>query len=75
MLLGWLCGGWVMAKSGHVAGSGQADGFSASFLEAKQVTASIYLHQCLPEIDALARVITSGGAPVLAMDPDWLTRH
>jgi len=75
MLLGWLCGGWVMAKSGHVAGSGQADGFSASFLEAKQVTARIYLHQCLPEIDALARVITSGGAPVLAMDPDWLTRH
>ena len=75
MLLGWLCGGWVMARSGHVAASGSADGFSPAFLEAKQVTADIYLHQCLPEIDALARKIMAGGTPVLAMDPDWLTRH
>ena len=75
MLLGWLCGGWVMARSGHIAASGSADGFSPSFLQAKQVTADIYLHQCLPEIDALARKITSGGDPVLAMDPDWLMRH
>ena len=75
MLLGWLCGGWVMAKSGHVAASGTADGFSPAFLAAKAVTADVYLHQCLPEIDALARKITSGGSPVLAMDPDWLTRH
>ena len=75
MLLGWLCGGWMMAKSGHVAASGAADGFSPAFLEAKQVTADIYLHQCLPHIDALARKITSGGDPVLAMNPDWLTRH
>ena len=75
MLLGWLCGGWVMARSGHIAASGSADGFSPAFLEAKQVTADIYLHQCLPEIDALARKIMAGGTPVLAMDPDWLTRH
>ena len=75
MLLGWLCGGWMMAKSGHVVASGAADGFSPAFLEAKQVTADIYLHQCLPHIDALARKITSGGDPVLAMNPDWLTRH
>ena len=75
MLLGWLCGGWMMSKSAHVAASGTAEGFSPAFLEAKQVTADIYLHQCLPHIDALARKITSGGDPVLAMDPDWLTRH
>ncbi|MGB0162977.1 MAG: acyl-CoA dehydrogenase C-terminal domain-containing protein, partial [Candidatus Puniceispirillaceae bacterium] len=62
-------------RSGHIAASGSADGFSPAFLEAKQVTADIYLHQCLPEIDALARKIMAGGTPVLAMDPDWLTRH
>ena len=75
MLLGWLCGGWVMAKSGAVAASAETDGFSESFLAAKAVSADIYLHQCLPQIDALARKIISGGDPVLAMDPDWLTRH
>ena len=75
MLLGWLCGGWVMAKSGAVAASAETDGFSESFLAAKAVSADVYLHQCLPQIDALARKIISGGDPVLAMDPDWLTRH
>jgi alkylation response protein AidB-like acyl-CoA dehydrogenase len=75
MMLGWLCGGWVMAKSGHVVATGKTDGFSQSFLNAKRVTADIYLLQCLPELEALAHVITSGGDAVLAMDPDWLTRH
>ena len=75
MMLGWLCGGWVMARSGHVVATGNAKGFSESFLSAKRVTADIYLQQCLPELETLARVITSGGDAVLAMDPDWLTRH
>ena len=75
MMLGWLCGGWVMAKSGHVVATAQADGFSQSFLNAKRVTADIYLLQCLPKLEALAHVITTGGDAVLAMDPDWLTRH
>ena len=75
MMLGWLCGGWVMARSGHVIATGKAKDFSESFLSAKRVTADIYLQQCLPELETLARVITSGGDAVLAMDPDWLTRH
>ena len=64
-----------MARSGHVVATGEAKGFSESFLSAKRVTADIYLQQCLPELETLARVITSGGDAVLAMDPDWLTRN
>jgi len=75
MMLGWLCGGWVMARSGHVVATGKAEEFSQSFLDAKRVTADIYLQQCLPQLERLARVIIAGGDAVLAMDPDWLTRH
>ena len=75
MMLGWLCGGWVMARSGHVVATGKAEEFSQSFRDAKRVTVDIYLQQCLPQLERLARVITVGGDAVLAMDPDWLTRH
>ena len=64
-----------MAGSGHVVAIGKAEEFSQSFLDAKRVTADIYLQQCLPQLERLARVITEGGDAVLAMDPDWLTRH
>ena len=64
-----------MARSGHVVAIGKAEEFPQSFLDAKRVTADIYLQQCLPQLERLARVITEGGDAVLAMDPDWLTRH
>lgn len=74
MLLGYLCGGWLMAKSGQAA-EGQAKGaFSADFIEAKKLTARIYMSSCLPHIDSLSKKIMIGGDPILKMQPSWLSR-
>ena len=74
MLLGYLCGGWQMAKSGHMASTQAAETFSPDFIAAKQATCQIYLSSCLPHIEALATKITKAGADVLSMRPEWLAR-
>ncbi|MEZ7812479.1 MAG: acyl-CoA dehydrogenase [Paracoccaceae bacterium] len=74
MMLGYLCGGWLMAKSGNIADNYKSKEFSDQFIAAKKVTSRIYLTQCLPEIYSLAQKIIAGGIPVLSMDPSWLSR-
>ena len=74
MLLGYLCGGWQMAKSGHMASTQAAETFSPDFIAAKQATCQIYLSSCLPHIEALAAKISNAGADVLSMRPEWLAR-
>lgn len=76
MQLGTLCGGWMMAKSAHAA-QGLAAGDSGNdsdFLKAKRVTASVYMQQVLPRIDAYAAQIGCPDNAVLQMQPDWLAR-
>jgi hypothetical protein len=74
MLLGYLFGGWQMAKSAHIAGRDAVATFSPDFVAAKQATCQIYLSSCLPHIGALSDKICSAGSDVLSMRPEWLAR-
>ncbi len=74
MLLGYLCGGWQMAKAAHIAKDKAKGQFSERFIQAKIVTCQIYLTSCMPQIDSLARKILNAGDSVLSMRPEWLAR-
>ncbi len=73
MLLGYLCGGWMMVRASHSTQHAK-DEFSADFLAAKNVTAQIYITHCLPHVDRLATAITAEDDPVLSMQAGWLQR-
>jgi hypothetical protein len=68
MLLGFLCGGWVMAnsalKAAQLLESGASD---RGFLEAKQVTARFYFDHLLPRVGAYLAAITAGSGSMMAM--------
>ena len=73
MLLGWLCGGWQMARaSGKAAALLAAGEGEADWLQAKLASADIYMHQHLPQLQMLSAQICGGDKAVLAMQPDWL---
>ncbi|MCE2516712.1 MAG: acyl-CoA dehydrogenase [Alphaproteobacteria bacterium] len=73
MLMGYLAGGWLMARSAAKAAEQlEADGADENFLNAKLVTADSYMGHALPQVMALARSILAGDDAVLAMRPDWL---
>ena len=74
MLLGYLCGGWQMAKSAYIASEPATQAFSPDFLAAKQTTCQIYITSCLPQIEALSAKIKGAGSDILAMRPEWLAR-
>ena len=73
MLLGRLCGGWMMARaSGAAAGLIQETGANQAFLEAKLRSAQIFMTHHLPQVQALATIIQTGDDAVLGMNADWL---
>ena len=73
MLMGYLTGGWLMARSaGKAVGAMKESGADTDFLSAKLVTANSYMSHSLPQVMALARTIISGDEAVLEMQPDWL---
>ena len=73
MLMGYLTGGWLMARSAAKAADlMQQDGQDTVFLESKLVTADSYMSHALPQVLALVRTITAGDHAVLAMQPEWL---
>ena len=73
MLLGRLCGGWMMARASYKAAQLQSDAScNPSFMQAKLATARVFMTHHLPQVQALADVIMTGDDAVLAMDPDWL---
>jgi alkylation response protein AidB-like acyl-CoA dehydrogenase len=73
MLLGRLCGGWMMARaSGAAAGLIQETGANQAFLEAKLRSAQIFMTHHLPQVQALATIIQTGDDAVLGMHADWL---
>ncbi len=74
MLLGYLCGGWLMVRSAAFADD-IAEDFSPEFRAAKKVTAQIYITHCLPHVGRLADIINTEDDPVLAMKSEWLYRH
>ena len=66
-LCGYVTGGWLLARSALIA-AGKPDGAEHEFYAAKLRTAAFYAAQVLPLAHALARVVTDGGASVVATD-------
>jgi alkylation response protein AidB-like acyl-CoA dehydrogenase len=66
-LCGYVAGGWLLARSALIA-AGEPDAAEREFYAAKLHTAAFYAAQVLPLAHALARVVTDGGASVVATD-------
>lgn len=68
MLLGYLCGGWVMGRSalkaGQLLAAGEGD---SAFLEAKQLTARFYCEHLLPRAGACLASIKAGPHSMMEM--------
>ncbi len=71
MLMGFLCGGWVMARSALKATQLLAEGSSdRGFLEAKNITAQFYFDHLLPRTGAYLAAIEAGSDSMMAMTED-----
>ncbi|MDF0606751.1 acyl-CoA dehydrogenase [Neisseriaceae bacterium TC5R-5] len=71
-LLGITLGGWQMGCAALIAKDRlTVAGDDADFWQAKLISASFYGEHLLPQVSALAQVITEGGHSVLAMKDDW----
>jgi alkylation response protein AidB-like acyl-CoA dehydrogenase len=67
MLVGYVCGGWQMARAALVAQNKLAAGEDPSFFEAKLITSRFYAEQILPKASALAAAVRAGGNSTLAL--------
>jgi hypothetical protein len=67
MLVGYVCGGWQMARAALVAQEKLTAGEDTSFHEAKLVTSRFYAEQILPKAGALAAAVRAGGNSTLAL--------
>ena len=67
--LGFLTGGWLMAKSSEISARALANrpGDDAPFYRAKSATARFYANNLLPQVEANARAAASGSADVMAL--------
>ena len=73
MMLGYLSGGWQLARGAAAAARSAAAGEGApEFMAAKQATASAYMAHSLPEVSKMAAKISGGPDALSAMNPDWL---
>ena len=62
MMMGYLCGAWVMARSAVRAKAleGQESAYSNAFLSAKVATARFYAEHYLPRVDQHAQTLMTG---------------
>jgi alkylation response protein AidB-like acyl-CoA dehydrogenase len=73
MLLGYLTGGWQLARAAAAASKNLAAGEGdPEFMKAKAATASAYMAYSLPEVSKLAAKITDGPEALFEMNPAWL---
>jgi len=71
MMLGFVCGGWVMGQSTLKAGQLlDADSGDAKFLQAKQVTAQFYFEHFLPRTESYLATIKAGSESMMALDEE-----
>ena len=71
MLLGYVCGGWLMGQSALKASARLASsGGDASFLNAKLVTARFYCEHLLPRAGACLAMIEAGPDSMMALSED-----
>jgi 3-(methylthio)propanoyl-CoA dehydrogenase len=68
MLVGYVCGGWQMARAARTARARLAAGEDEGFHRAKLATARFYADQILPKASALAVAALSGASTALAID-------
>jgi hypothetical protein len=69
MMLGYLCGGWIMGQSVLKAVSQlQAGTGDQSFLSAKQMTAQFYFDHLLPRADSCFATLKTGSKSIMALD-------
>ncbi len=69
MLMGYLCGGWIMGRSALKAVQLlQAGGGDVAFLEAKQVTAQFYFDHLLPRTVSYLATVKSGSGSMMALE-------
>jgi alkylation response protein AidB-like acyl-CoA dehydrogenase len=67
MLVGYVCGGWQMARAALIAQDKLAAGEEPDFYESKLVTARFYAEQILPKATALLYAVKAGGKSTLAL--------
>jgi hypothetical protein len=73
MMLGRLCGGWMMARASGIAALRLSDAkANPSFMQAKVTTSRVFMTHHLPQVHALAAIIMTGDDAVLGMDTEWL---
>jgi hypothetical protein len=71
MLLGYVCGGWVMGQSALKAAARlEAGGGDESFLKAKIVTARFYCEHLLPRAESCLASIEAGPGSMMALAED-----
>ena len=68
MLVGYVCGGWQMARAAAAAHARLASGDDEGFHQAKIATARFYAEQVLPKASSLAAAVLSGASTALAVD-------
>ena len=68
MLMGYLCGGWVMGQSAlkavRMLEAGASDD---AFLRAKMVTARFYFDHLLPRVDSCLASVTAGSDSIMSL--------
>jgi hypothetical protein len=67
MLVGYVCGGWQMARAALVAQEKLAAGEDPKFYESKLITARFYAEHILPKAIALMHTVKGGGKSTLAL--------
>ncbi len=71
MMMGYLCGGWVMGRSAlkaaEILDSGNGD---QSFLNTKQMTAQFYFDHLLPRCNSCFATVKTGSKSTMALDID-----
>ncbi len=74
MILGYVCGGWMMFKSACEASKELLSSNKGNeFMEAKIVSADIFMTHLLPKINSLSESIIKGDESILSMKPSWLS--
>jgi hypothetical protein len=71
MLLGYVCGGWLLGQSALMAAARlESGGSDESFLKAKIVTARFYCEHLLPRAGACLAAIQAGPDSLMALAPE-----
>jgi len=71
MLMGYLCGGWVMGKSAMKANQLlETSGVDQAFLRTKQVTAQFYFDHLMPRISSYFATVSAGSDSMMALTED-----